>query len=216
MGEKLYMCLFILLYHRDDVSSESPCGERRNVTGEMGGAVTLYTDYTGIRDITWVRDHNAIAVTQPGDVADIINSSYRGRLSATRDGSLVITNLTREDQGYYMANILRASQCIQEYYLTVYDKNYTDDTKGSGETYNVTANDTTCSHNSFSEIRDCHQHLIAKILPAAIVPVIIVSAILIIGYWKKRHPQCTSNRAENTPRKADNGAVWKTNDIYNI
>ncbi|XP_069829445.1 uncharacterized protein [Dendropsophus ebraccatus] len=104
-----------------DVSSEPPCGERRNVTGEMGGAVTLYTDYTGIRDITWVRDHNAIAVTQPGDVPDIINSSYRGRLSATHDGSLVITNLTREDQGYYMANILRASQCIQEYYLTVYD-----------------------------------------------------------------------------------------------
>ncbi|XP_073498384.1 SLAM family member 9-like [Phyllobates terribilis] len=107
-----------------DVAPESFCGESRNVAGVDGEEVTLQVDLTEINDITWVTRNNLdpIAKTKPGNVIEDIISSYRGRLNATSNGSLVITNLTRDDQGSYIANIKRSSQCTQEYNLTVYDK----------------------------------------------------------------------------------------------
>ncbi|XP_075048012.1 cell adhesion molecule CEACAM3-like isoform X2 [Mixophyes fleayi] len=102
------------------------CGERRNVSGIEGGDVTLPVDQTEIRDISWVTDKRIIARTEPGKPVVVREKLYNGRLDVTADGSLIITNLSREDQGIYTADIQGQSseQCTQIYYLTIYDGNF--------------------------------------------------------------------------------------------
>lgn len=201
------MCVFTLLYYQGGVSAETSCGEERNVGGVEGGEVTLHVDHTGFRTITWVtlKNVDVIATTEPGKVIKDITHHYKGRLTATSNGSLVITNLTREDQGLYKANILRSSQCIQMYNLTVYDKRYTSP-----------ANGTACSHNSSSESPGWHQHVLTKVVSPVIILIIIIIAVLVFVFRQKLHPAHVCNKSDNTPRKDDKeGSFWKINDIYN-
>ncbi|XP_063803827.1 uncharacterized protein LOC134980790 [Pseudophryne corroboree] len=107
---------------RKGVSGETLCGERRNVSGIEGGEVTLPVGETGIRDISWVAGMRLIVITEPGKPVVVRETLYRGRLSVTADGSLIISNLSRDDQGIYTANIQRqlSGPCIQIYDLRVY------------------------------------------------------------------------------------------------
>ncbi|XP_044128685.1 uncharacterized protein LOC122922219 isoform X2 [Bufo gargarizans] len=200
----LCVCSFIVLSYHAVVSSEPDCDASRNVTGVVGGEVTLYVDHTENGSISWVRvkDFKPIAETKPGSLIEDVISSYRGRLKATRNGSLVITHLTREDQGSYKARVQGISHCS---HLSVYDQRY-----------NSTLNDPKSSRNSSSEFLGRPQHLLTKVLPPVIIVLVVVTAILMFGYRQKLRPQhiCLSG---TTPRKDnEEGSVWKINDIYNI
>ncbi|XP_075047961.1 T-lymphocyte surface antigen Ly-9-like isoform X2 [Mixophyes fleayi] len=121
----LFFYSLVVLYLQKGVLGAS-CGERRNVSGIEGGDVTLPVDQTEIRDISWVIDTRLIATTEPGNPVVVKEKLYNGRLDVTADGSLIITNLSREDQGIYTADIQRqrSGQCTQIYYLTVYDEKF--------------------------------------------------------------------------------------------
>ncbi|XP_063803004.1 uncharacterized protein LOC134980219 isoform X3 [Pseudophryne corroboree] len=101
------------------VLGETSCGERIEVSGLEGGDVTLPVGETGIRDISWVADMRLIVKTKWGKPVVVHN----GRLSVTSNGSLIIANLSREDQRIYTANIRRqlSGQCTQIYDLRVYE-----------------------------------------------------------------------------------------------
>ncbi|XP_063803003.1 uncharacterized protein LOC134980219 isoform X2 [Pseudophryne corroboree] len=104
---------------RAGVLGETSCGERIEVSGLEGGDVTLPVGETGIRDISWVADMRLIVKTKWGKPVVVHN----GRLSVTSNGSLIIANLSREDQRIYTANIRRqlSGQCTQIYDLRVYE-----------------------------------------------------------------------------------------------
>ncbi|XP_063803005.1 uncharacterized protein LOC134980219 isoform X4 [Pseudophryne corroboree] len=106
---------------RAGVLGETSCGERIEVSGLEGGDVTLPVGETGIRDISWVADMRLIVKTKWGKPVVVHN----GRLSVTSNGSLIIANLSREDQRIYTANIRRqlSGQCTQIYDLRVYGRN---------------------------------------------------------------------------------------------
>ncbi|XP_075700667.1 uncharacterized protein LOC142665018 [Rhinoderma darwinii] len=109
------------------LATEEICEEIIHVSSEMGGEVMLHVEQTEIRDITWMtdRDKNIFAGTEPGKPVVIIRSPfYNGRLKVTADGSLIITNLTREDRGIYKASVLKqtSGQCAQFYNLTLYEE----------------------------------------------------------------------------------------------
>ncbi|XP_073465731.1 SLAM family member 9-like [Aquarana catesbeiana] len=101
--------------------SEVPCGER-NVTGALGGAVTLQIDHTGVPVITWSFSKTGapIATTTPGGPPGILEEQFKGRLSSTSDRSLTITELRLEDQGTYQARYVRNGLKICFYHLTVF------------------------------------------------------------------------------------------------
>ncbi|KAG8560170.1 hypothetical protein GDO81_014823 [Engystomops pustulosus] len=103
---------------------EDLCGETRHVSHELGGEVVLPVQQSEVQDITWMMDRNKniFAVTEPGKPVIIRSLIYDGRLKATADGSLVISKLTREDQGIYKGSVLRwrSGQCVLFYNLTVY------------------------------------------------------------------------------------------------
>ncbi|KAM3918708.1 uncharacterized protein RB166_013483 isoform 2-T2 [Leptodactylus fuscus] len=192
--------------------STSSCGESRDVTGVVGGEVTLHVDRAGIRDISWVTQRNTkmIAVTKPGNVIGDVTRSYKGRLNTTYDGSLVITNLTTEDQGSYIASIMGSKQCIQMYNVTVYAGPLPSPFSPS---HNFTADDILFFHNTSS---GRHQHIVTKVVPTVIALIIIITAFLVFGYRQNLHPRsmCESNI---TLCKDDrDGSVWKINDIYSI
>ncbi|XP_071970973.1 uncharacterized protein [Engystomops pustulosus] len=140
-----------------------------------------------------------MAVTKPGNIIENIVKPYRGRLKATSDGSLVITNLTGEDQGSYKANIRTTKQCTQVYNLTVYDKVY----------------DNVSYHNSSEEFTGRPQHLVTMVVPAVIIPIIIVSLILLLKFHHKLHLQDPCESEEPVGKEDEmEGPVFKINDVY--
>ncbi|XP_073466567.1 uncharacterized protein [Aquarana catesbeiana] len=100
------------------------CGEK-NMSGTIGGRVTLHVDLADIEYISWVAsnpDVKFLAKTEPGKPAATRHPAYIGRAKATADGSLVIISLTKEDQGQYVANVQRfkLGQCLQKFNLRVF------------------------------------------------------------------------------------------------
>ncbi|KAM5129454.1 SLAM family member 9-like [Mantella aurantiaca] len=99
------------------VWNEEPCGER-NVTGAVGGAVTLSVGQTELKVITWsYGEEGAIAITISVDSPIIVNGRYEGRLISTSIESLTITELRQEDQGTYLTQI-GTQRC--RFHLTVF------------------------------------------------------------------------------------------------
>ncbi|XP_044128695.1 uncharacterized protein LOC122922222 isoform X2 [Bufo gargarizans] len=116
----------IFLYLQKGLSIEETCGDTRHVESNVGGEVMLPVQQTEIQDITWMssRDKNIFAVTEPGKPVVIRSMFYNGRINVTDNGTLIITKLTREDQGIYKGSVLRriSGQCAQFYNLTVYEQ----------------------------------------------------------------------------------------------
>ncbi|XP_044128694.1 uncharacterized protein LOC122922222 isoform X1 [Bufo gargarizans] len=116
----------IFLYLQKGLSIEETCGDTRHVESNVGGEVMLPVQQTEIQDITWMssRDKNIFAVTEPGKPVVIRSMFYNGRINVTDNGTLIITKLTREDQGIYKGSVLRriSGQCAQFYNLTVYEE----------------------------------------------------------------------------------------------
>ncbi|XP_077320279.1 uncharacterized protein LOC143942762 [Lithobates pipiens] len=105
------------------VSSAESCTKWINVSGVEGGEATLLLDLTGFTSITWVTVNDLVhfAVTEPGKPVVILDDRYKGRLNVTTNGSLIITGLTREDQGTYGSYAVAQTslQCAQLYNFTV-------------------------------------------------------------------------------------------------
>ncbi|XP_077320264.1 SLAM family member 9-like isoform X3 [Lithobates pipiens] len=116
-----YFWIVVLLNLKNYVMSEVPC-EGRNVTGALGGAVTLQIGHTGVPSITWgfSKTGTPIATTTPGGSPAIVEEQFKGRLSSTSDGSLTITELTLEDQGTYQARYVINNIQICFYHLTLF------------------------------------------------------------------------------------------------
>ncbi|XP_073465142.1 uncharacterized protein [Aquarana catesbeiana] len=100
------------------------CGEKQ-VSGTIGGRVTLRVDVADIEYISWVAATTSIqflAKTEPGKPVVTRHSAYIGRVKATADGSLIITSLTRKDEGQFTANVQRfeLGQCLLKFHLRVF------------------------------------------------------------------------------------------------
>ncbi|XP_073466568.1 cell adhesion molecule CEACAM3-like [Aquarana catesbeiana] len=106
-----------------DALSVESCAERTNISSEEGMEVTLPVNQNKFESITWVTIRNLVhfAVTKPGQPVVIQDPRHQGRLNATANGSLIITGLTREDQGTYGAYLVTptSQQCAQLYNLRV-------------------------------------------------------------------------------------------------
>ncbi|KAM4013533.1 uncharacterized protein ACNLHF_003616 [Anomaloglossus baeobatrachus] len=110
------------------LTNEKICGEIRHVSSDVGGEVMFSIKQTEIQDITWMTDidKNIFAVTEPGKPVTIRSQLYNGRVNVTANGSLIITKLTRRDQGIYKGSVLRrtSGQCAQFYNLTLCEIKY--------------------------------------------------------------------------------------------
>ncbi|XP_077114234.1 uncharacterized protein LOC143769492 isoform X1 [Ranitomeya variabilis] len=122
--EHLLLFSVIFLCLRASLSNEQICDETRHVSSKEGGEVMFSITQTDVQDITWMtdRDKSIFAVTEPGKPVTIRSQLYSGRIKVTAYGSLIITNLTREDQGTYKGSVLRrtSGQCAQFYNLTLH------------------------------------------------------------------------------------------------
>ncbi|XP_069806600.1 SLAM family member 9-like [Dendropsophus ebraccatus] len=118
-----------LLSLLNDVGGNTPC-VAVNVSSVEGGEAVLEVDQAGITEVSWVTrpDNYNIARTYQDGRIYIRGDKYIGKLRAERDGSLRITNLTREDRGLYKANQRTPGghQCA-EFILSVYKKVTEDD-----------------------------------------------------------------------------------------
>lgn len=121
----MLLLLFVLFfwYLPTGVLNVELCGERRRVIGTQGGNVTLPVDYNDTITVSWVAGHNeeVFAVTKPNYVT-IKDDRYEGRLSVAVDGSLIMFNVTKHDEGIYEALIETqpSRQCVQRYHLSIY------------------------------------------------------------------------------------------------
>ncbi|XP_073465801.1 uncharacterized protein [Aquarana catesbeiana] len=106
-----------------DALSVESCAVQTNISSEEGTEVTLPGNQTSFESITWVTlwDLVHFAVTKPRQPVVIQDDRYQGRLNATANGFLIITGLTREDQGTYGAYLVTptSQQCAQLYNLRV-------------------------------------------------------------------------------------------------
>ncbi|XP_040268151.1 SLAM family member 5-like isoform X2 [Bufo bufo] len=119
-----HFCLRLL-----DVMSDTPCVVR-SLSSVEGEEVLLKVDLADLSEVSWVtRPGNYhIARTYIGGKIYIRGNNYKGRLFGESDGSLRISNLSRDDQGLYRANQRgpESLQCL-EYYLQVYKQVSEDD-----------------------------------------------------------------------------------------
>ncbi|CAH2327023.1 SLAM family member 5-like [Pelobates cultripes] len=112
-----WVTVTVLAYFLRGILCRESCGDKKTIFGAVGREVILPMSQTATRDITWmtVRSKDHFATTNPGEI-DVRDYRYEGRLSATANGSLRFTNLTGDDQGEYIANILKGNmQCKQVY-----------------------------------------------------------------------------------------------------
>ncbi|OCT69315.1 hypothetical protein XELAEV_18040630mg [Xenopus laevis] len=115
------LLLFILLKY---ISCYNECGPRINVSGAEGGGASLPVKLQEeVKDIAWIRSDNHFATTKPNGQITIRSGQFRGRLRSETDASLIIADLTNQDQGIYSANVLYKSHslCNQLYDLQVYN-----------------------------------------------------------------------------------------------
>ncbi|XP_075700157.1 SLAM family member 5-like [Rhinoderma darwinii] len=89
------------------------------------GEVVLRLDQVAITEVSWVTrpDNYNIARTHAGGKIFVRGAKYKGKLFGESDGSLRITNLTRDDQGLYKADQRPPeNQQCRQFYLRVYKK----------------------------------------------------------------------------------------------
>ncbi|XP_075048698.1 uncharacterized protein LOC142108751 [Mixophyes fleayi] len=202
--EIFYLHAIVFLHLQNSVLGAS-CGERRNVSGIEGGDVTLPVDQTDIRDISWVTDMRPIATTEPGKPVAVRGKFHKGRLDVTADGSLIITNLSREDQGIYSANILRqtSEQCTQLYDLMVCD--------GPPSS----ASTVQSNHNASFSFAERTLTFMAVVVSITLLLVIIV-VVLFFKYHQKPSPSPTISPSQNDLTAGVNceDTGWKENVVY--
>uniref|UniRef100_A0A6I8Q4Z2 Ig-like domain-containing protein n=1 Tax=Xenopus tropicalis TaxID=8364 RepID=A0A6I8Q4Z2_XENTR len=118
-----YGCGWSLLFYTYVLGSV--CSETRKVIGAEGSDVTMPVNKEAVKEVIWVFNHRCIAKTWPNQNSDITDSAYNGRVSKEAGFSIVIKNVTKEDEGLYTANVLRGAAEVYEqlcYQLRVYGK----------------------------------------------------------------------------------------------
>ncbi|XP_072284657.1 uncharacterized protein [Pyxicephalus adspersus] len=120
--KKTVLPVIIILTLHKGLLGEISCGENQFLSGTIGGQVTLSLDEINFLYIYWATPNKFVAETLPGEGVGIQNNEYEGRLSATAKGSLIIKNLTREDQDQYTANVQMDTsvQCLLRFDLRVF------------------------------------------------------------------------------------------------
>ncbi|KAM4664854.1 pregnancy-specific glycoprotein 22-like [Discoglossus pictus] len=118
MGYLHYLSL-IFYFLQTGAVKYLPCGDPTIVSGIEGGDVILKVDKTNIKDISWIRGDEHFASTKPGGLIETRDDGFAGKVYGMSDASLIITNLTREDQGIYTANVYCNKERRQ--YLQYYD-----------------------------------------------------------------------------------------------
>ncbi|KAE8588488.1 hypothetical protein XENTR_v10022569 [Xenopus tropicalis] len=125
----------------------SVCSETRKVIGAEGSDVTMPVNKEAVKEVIWVFNHRCIAKTWPNQNSDITDSAYNGRVSKEAGFSIVIKNVTKEDEGLYTANVLRGAAEVYEqlcYQLRVYE--------------NLSHKDLEI-HHLFTDRENCHLNL---------------------------------------------------------
>lgn len=101
---------------------EGSCGERNPVVGAEGGEVMLRVDPVGIMgDIAWFISGNHFATTESGKNIKIRDNRYKGKAYSMEDGSLLMRNITKEDQGTYRGSTRKSTSGKHELCALIYD-----------------------------------------------------------------------------------------------
>ncbi|XP_066461971.1 uncharacterized protein [Eleutherodactylus coqui] len=109
------------------VDPEESCSSTKKVFRGLGQNVTLrlpnHPRAAEVVHAVWdINNIDHIAITRPGGILQYQRDSYSGRLSATEDGSLKLSNLIANDQQVYRAEIFTENWgylCNQHYEVRV-------------------------------------------------------------------------------------------------
>lgn len=103
-GHVLLLCLMVI-FRTVDVICEAQSEETRLLFVSEGGNVTLQLNRNDVEDVSWVYDGDVRVKTKPGEPIEIRDPNHKGNMWATEDASLVIMNLSLEDQKVYSADL---------------------------------------------------------------------------------------------------------------
>ncbi|XP_044128544.1 SLAM family member 5-like [Bufo gargarizans] len=116
-----FLWILIGIYLKCTLCDRS-CGERNHVIGAEGGDVLLQVDPDGVMgDITWFLSGNHFATSEPGKIIKIRDSRYKEKVDSTEDGSVLMKNLAKKDEGTYIASTLKSTSGIEELCALIYD-----------------------------------------------------------------------------------------------
>ncbi|XP_066428574.1 SLAM family member 5-like [Eleutherodactylus coqui] len=105
-----------------DALCEGSCEERNHVVAAEGGDVILQLNPVGaLGDITWFVSGNHFATSESGRNIKIRDNRYKGKVYSMEDGSLLLKNVVRKDQGTYIASTLRRTSGKEELCALIYD-----------------------------------------------------------------------------------------------
>ncbi|XP_072284360.1 SLAM family member 9-like isoform X2 [Pyxicephalus adspersus] len=113
--QNILIVLFLWIW----LMCEAHNDETRVIFGTEGGNVTLQLNGDDVEDVSWVYDDHVRVETKPGKPIKIRDPDHKGNMVAAEDASLVILNLSLEDQKMYSASLQLKG--TQESYTIHYD-----------------------------------------------------------------------------------------------
>ncbi|XP_040187970.1 uncharacterized protein LOC120920123 [Rana temporaria] len=118
-GGRVLLLGLMVLYRWIGVICGARNEETRMVLGPAGGNVTLQLNRDDVEDVSWVYDGDVRVKTKPGEPINFRDPDHKGNMWATEDASLVIMNLSLEDEKVYTASLQLKG--TQESYVIRYD-----------------------------------------------------------------------------------------------
>ncbi|XP_056401425.1 T-lymphocyte surface antigen Ly-9-like isoform X2 [Hyla sarda] len=114
--------LQLLIHAASGLLCERSCGGRSHVAGDEGSDVIFQVDPAGVMgDITWFVSGNHFATSESGKNIKIRDNRYKGKVFSMEDGSLLMKNLARKDQGTYIGSTLKNMSGEAELCAMIYD-----------------------------------------------------------------------------------------------
>ncbi|XP_041429563.1 SLAM family member 9-like [Xenopus laevis] len=105
------------------ISEDNLCGPLSHIIVREGGEAILPIHKSRTGTFTWRFDtgnfFESFAKTEAGGKIWDIKDQFRGRLSSTENGSLIITNVTMNERNQYMEWADKGS-CVQAFHLIIY------------------------------------------------------------------------------------------------
>ncbi|XP_063295390.1 SLAM family member 9-like [Pelobates fuscus] len=118
----VWMLLMFSLQHY--VDSMTQCDNMKTIIRAEGVDVSLQLDKSGIKEVSWLMGGRHIATTKSMDTIDVKSQIFKGRLSQISSNSLKIKEITRMDEGLYVAHIFMKSgqEFVQCYNISIHRK----------------------------------------------------------------------------------------------
>ncbi|XP_018087164.2 SLAM family member 9 isoform X2 [Xenopus laevis] len=121
----LHFWTFLVFSLTKAVLCSAKCPDTTKMIIAEGSDVTMPINKDSVKEVIWVFKHRYIAKTWANRISEISDPAYKGRMDIKPGLSIMIKNVTEEDEGLYTANVLRENTEDYEqlcYELKVYEK----------------------------------------------------------------------------------------------